>query len=32
MRHFLMNLIYYNQYKKEGNYYVQIKKKFQCSI
>ena len=23
-----MNLIYYNHYKKEGNYYVQIKKKY----
>ena len=27
---FLMNLIYYNQQMKEGTYYVQIKKKFQC--
>jgi len=25
-----MNLIYYNQQMKEGTYYVQIKKKFQC--
>lgn len=31
-RHFIMNLIYCNQYRKKDYYYVTNKKKFLCKI